>query len=184
MSEYKGKWTDEYRKEYNKAYSKKHYENNKEKCKERAKQWQKDNPEKKRLYQRKWGDANKEKVRETKRKWKNTLSGCLVTKLGHLKKAKRNRTLDFEITKDDLMDLWDAQDGKCAISNYPMKTVFNSLFAVSVDRIDSSLGYTKDNIQLVCQGINFAKNHYTNEEMIEFWEYRDKMAKDTPLKQA
>ena len=173
--EYKGKWTEEYHKEYNRAYSKKHYQKNKEKCKEQVKQWRKENPDKVKAIHKKWRESNKEKVEKQHQKYKKTLSGCLATKLGHLKKQKRNRTLDFEINKDDLLELWGSQDGRCAISNYPMKYNFNSLFSVSVDRIDSSLGYIKQNIQLVCQGINFAKNHYSNEEMIEFWEYRDQI---------
>lgn len=162
-------------KDYQRKYQREYYAKNKAKRQEQTRQWRKENPDKVRSIRKKWYDANRDKQRENQEKWKNTLSGCLCTKLCHLKKQKRNRVLDFEIDKDDLLDLWKSQEGCCAISSYPMQTTMNSLFAVSVDRIDSSLGYTKNNIQLVCQGINFAKNHYTNEEMIEFWEYRNHM---------
>jgi len=165
------KWTKEYQREY----SKKHYHANKEKRKEQIKQWRENNPEKVKAIHKKWREENKEKVKEQHEKWKQSLNGCLTTKLNHLKKQKRNRVLEFEINLEDLLELWHAQKGRCAISNYPMQHTMSSLFSVSVDRIDSSQGYTKSNIQLVCQGINFAKNHYSNEEMIEFWEYRDQI---------
>lgn len=38
----------------------------------------------------------------------------------------------------------------------------------SLDRIDSSKGYIKGNVQFVCHMANVAKNDYTYEQMIEF----------------
>ena len=46
---------------------------------------------------------------------------------------------------------------------------FHNLFAVSVDRIESGRGYVQGNIQLVCQAINYAKNKFTNEQFLTFW---------------
>lgn len=39
----------------------------------------------------------------------------------------------------------------------------------SVDKIDPSKGYTKDNVQIVCWGYNLAKARFTDEELLEFW---------------
>lgn len=161
--------------DYHKKYNKKYYEKNKKKIKKHANEWRMDNPEKVKSYKKKWYYANKEKCKIRKNEWLKTTKGCLSKKLGHLKRQKRSRTLEFEITLEDLMTMWELQNGQCAISKYPMQTIFNSLFAVSVDRIDPSRGYTKENIQLVCQGINFAKNQYSNQEMIDFWEYRNQI---------
>jgi hypothetical protein len=33
-------------------------------------------------------------------------------------------------------------------------------FAPSIDRINPSIGYTKDNIRLVCASVNFALNEF------------------------
>jgi hypothetical protein len=68
----------------------------------------------------------------------------------------------FEITLDDVMDLWVKQSGKCAISGVCMtyhrgggsKNDFN----VSIDRIDSNGHYTTNNIQLVAHRANQMKN--------------------------
>ncbi len=39
----------------------------------------------------------------------------------------------------------------------------------SVDKIDPSKGYTKDNVQIVCWGYNVAKQRFTDKELLEFW---------------
>ncbi len=38
----------------------------------------------------------------------------------------------------------------------------------SLDRIDSTKGYIKDNVQFVCHMANVARNEYSHEQMIEF----------------
>ena len=156
----------------NADYAKQYYHANKETVAQRAKEWAQANPEKRRASRRKYAEANKEKYAAWRKEWKSTLKGCLAIKLCHLKKAKRARTLVVDIDLDLLLSLWDKQSGRCAISNYPMAYDKSSLFGVSVDRIDPAGGYTRDNVQLLCQGINFAKNMYSNQEMIEFWNYR------------
>ena len=42
----------------------------------------------------------------------------------------------------------------------------NSLFDVSIDRIDSSKGHVRGNIQLVCKFINLGKGTHTNEDTL------------------
>ena len=39
---------------------------------------------------------------------------------------------------------------------------------ISPDRIDSSKGYTKDNIQFVCNRVNAMKNNMNTEELLYF----------------
>jgi hypothetical protein len=63
---------------------------------------------------------------------------------------------------------WSSQDGLCAISKLPMVHRFNSLYTISVDRIDSGRGYVPGNVQLVCQCINRMKNNNSNEDVAEF----------------
>ena len=42
---------------------------------------------------------------------------------------------------------------------------------VSVDRIDSNKGYTKNNVQLVCMAINQMKSDMSIEELLYFCEH-------------
>lgn len=75
----------------------------------------------------------------------------------------------FNISKEDLIDLWNKQEGKCAISKIPMTFNMDSgrnPYNVSVDQIDPAKGYTKDNIQLVCMCVNQLKSDFNMEIII------------------
>jgi len=41
------------------------------------------------------------------------------------------------------------------------------MFCPSLDRVDSSKGYTKDNVQLVCRIYNTAKGNGTKEDVMK-----------------
>lgn len=67
------------------------------------------------------------------------------------------------------------QGFRCAISGLPFSKKFESPGAVvsrpfwpSIDRRDPNKGYTEDNIQLVCNLANFAKNQWSEEALVEF----------------
>ena len=56
----------------------------------------------------------------------------------------------------DLMELWDKQEGKCALSGVVMTYRQGRLLltSVSVDRIVARKGYVKGNVRLVCMAVN------------------------------
>lgn len=66
----------------------------------------------------------------------------------------RKRKKEFKITLQDLESLWNNSNKLCVLSNLPVS--FDDGTA-SVDRIDSSKGYTIDNIQIVHRVINYMK---------------------------
>lgn len=70
----------------------------------------------------------------------------------------------FDLDVDYLENLWNQQNGKCALTGLPMVHMFNNLLSASVDRIDSMKGHIKGNIQIVCQWVNTAKNDFSNDE--------------------
>lgn len=78
---------------------------------------------------------------------------------------RAKRRFEVSIDKDIAHKLWDTQCGRCAITNLPMLYERRNPRSVSIDRIDSNLGYSPDNIQLVCRFINLAKQQYSNEVM-------------------
>ena len=60
-------------------------------------------------------------------------------------------------------ELWNKQNGFCAISGIPMTLNVDkgrNPYNVSVDQINPSGGYTKDNIQLVCMCVNQLKSDF------------------------
>ena len=95
------------------------------------------------------------------------------------KNAKRNlvrptKTLEMTINKDDLIQLYNKQDGCCALSGIKMEHTINddetsveNIYNISVDRINSNMGYTKDNIQLVCWVVNQMKSDTDPELFME-----------------
>lgn len=77
----------------------------------------------------------------------------------------RRRDIEFNITIQDIKELYDKANGKCAISGLDMTHCWNSLRAVSIDRIDSSHGYIPGNVQLVCMWANLAKQRFSNDDI-------------------
>ena len=111
---------------------------------------------------------------------------CTSTLNGFIKKiykdmyhnaAKRSKELIIELTVEDIHELYNKQKGLCAISGLQMthetyafkdkEHIINRL-NISIDRINSSLGYTKDNIQWVHKRVNRIKTVLNNEELF-FW---------------
>jgi hypothetical protein len=151
------------------------------------KEYRKKNREKLRKQIQDWKDTNREQYRESARKLYHTPEGkkkhrarvCKTprTWMSHLLSITRaivakpgphdpksGPQLDFDIDLDFLCSLYEAQDGKCAVTGVKMTHKFNDLAAISVDRIDSKKGHTKDNVHLICQWVNFAKRHHDLED--------------------
>jgi len=69
-------------------------------------------------------------------------------------KGAKNRNLCLEITIINAWDLFISQRGYCALTGLPIYLTYNSNQTASLDRIDSSKGYTQDNIQWIHKDIN------------------------------
>ncbi len=64
------------------------------------------------------------------------------------------RGLSFDINTQDVYDKYAEQERKCCLSGLPIEFKFSEIVGpqtqtASIDRIDSDLGYTKDNIQII-----------------------------------
>ena len=84
-------------------------------------------------------------------------------------RSKDNIKFQCNLTLQDLKDVWDKQQGTCPYTGLILelpstKPYTNKLAKASLDRIDSSKGYTKDNIQFLSPYINFMKSDLTQEE--------------------
>ena len=73
---------------------------------------------------------------------------------------KTNR--EFGLTEKFIADLYIKQNGKCALSGIELLED-----NMSIDRIDSNKGYTKNNIQWVDLNINRMKTNLIQEDFIE-----------------
>ena len=64
------------------------------------------------------------------------------------------------LTIDDIVNCWNTQYQTCAYSGIEMTLEAGQLNTVSIERINSDIGYTKDNTILVCQAINRMKSDF------------------------
>lgn len=90
----------------------------------------------------------------------------------HLARAKK-RNKEINIDLDDLLEIWESQKGICPYTGLTLIHPKNAknhimLYKASLDRIDSSLGYIKGNIQFISATANLAKGSMTHEEMVTF----------------
>lgn len=76
----------------------------------------------------------------------------------HAKVKNREFTIDI----DDVLDCLYRQNNKCALSGVS----FSSTNRPSLDRIDSNLGYTKDNIQLLLKEVNIMKSNLPQDRFL------------------
>lgn len=74
------------------------------------------------------------------------------------------------LTRSHLLQLWERQGGKCAISGLPMtykaKRGERFPFNASIDRIAPGAPYEPENIQLVCTVINSLMKDFAKEDFI------------------
>lgn len=68
------------------------------------------------------------------------------------------KQLQITITKEDLLTVWKAQNGKCAISGLDMTYELGE--GRIYTNVRPSKGYTIDNIQLVCMAVNQLKSDF------------------------
>lgn len=114
----------------------------------------------------------KKKTGKEHGRWKGF--GDISSKHWHSAKggAKR-RGISFEISIQDAWEVFKNQNGKCALTgeaikfSSSIKDSKNNPTTASLDRIDSSKGYTRENIQWLHKRINELKWDNSNKELID-----------------
>jgi len=115
---------------------------------------------------KRWEEKNKEyRLNYHKEYRRNNQETCIRGRIltGSRKRA-RDKQLEFNIDKE-WVDM-KLSNGICEITGIPFVYEAKSPFTPSIDRIDSLKGYTKDNCQLVCKIYNFAKNEFTDADVL------------------
>ena len=85
-----------------------------------------------------------------------SLSAWISRNLGRLGKF-RKRHIEVTVTHDDLIAIWNRQNGCCAITGIEMSTRPRDLCNGSVDRIDAAGHYTPDNVMFTCKWVNLGR---------------------------
>ena len=95
--------------------------------------------------------------------------GIRISWFNQFKSSAETRGLEWTITLDDVADLYEKQKGQCALTGWDIQfpEVGHPVKApASIDRIDSTKGYSVSNIQLVERKVNMMKQQYTQEQFI------------------
>ncbi len=89
---------------------------------------------------------------------------------GHIKHLLRIMVTRKGLSIPDLLNMFEAQKGMCAISGVSMTwgLAERSPNTISIDRIDSNIGYTLDNVQLVCFAVNLMKRDHSSDDFVNW----------------
>lgn len=85
-----------------------------------------------------------------------------------IKHGAETRNLEFNITIEQIWELFLKQKRKCALSGVILDFKTKSGGTASLDRMDNSKGYIINNIQWIHKDINIMKMKLNNEEFIKF----------------
>lgn len=83
-----------------------------------------------------------------------------------IKYGASKRNINFNITIENMHEQWMRQNGLCALTGIPLEISYKDGNA-SLDRINSSIGYSTENIQWVHKDINRIKSDLNQEDFIE-----------------
>ena len=87
--------------------------------------------------------------------------------LRNAEKGAKLRGLEYDLDEEWFKEKW---TGRCALTNIPFSPDNNnnlSIFGCSLDRIDNSKGYLKDNCRFILCGINFLKMGGTDADVLK-----------------
>lgn len=138
-----------------------------------------------------WTPEQKQAARDRVRKWRSaltveekqqlsdelgtwfrtTIPGAISRLLSAAKGRATKSKLTFSLTTEDAIRF--STITRCQRTGRPFDLSFKTAKrqrsnAPSIDRIDSSKGYTSDNVQLVCWAYNAAKHSMTDDELLQF----------------
>lgn len=83
------------------------------------------------------------------------------------KNTSKRKGIPFSLTKEDILNQYKFQNGKCYYTGIPLSSISNDPNKMSIDRKDSALGYTKENIVISSWHVNIMKRTYSEEEFLE-----------------
>ena len=91
--------------------------------------------------------------------------------MGDLKRRAKKANLQHELTLTEFKKWRLIIGDRCQITGVPVTWKPHQWNTGSVDRIDSSKGYTLDNVQLVIWPVNMMKNDLTHDDAVEVIRY-------------
>ena len=101
------------------------------------------------------GSTCKTCVRDRCQQYRRTLRGTASTLVGGARRHARKRGLSCSLTSHDILEMLLEQRGRCAKSEVPMELLLpHSHWRMSLERLDNSKGYSRENCALICAEFN------------------------------
>lgn len=151
-------------------------EKNKELLKQKDRDYYQRNKERAKEKSMRWRETNYEEWKGQRTKLYSTNYKARLRRLVSSSKLRaKSRELFHELTPEWAIEQWEIQDGRCAQTKVPFELETKGrghrhAFSPSIDRKDSTVGYTEDNSQLVCFIYNTAKMNNEHEDVLKFAE--------------
>lgn len=135
----------------------------------RATQWQIDNKDRHNEHVKSYGKRNPEIGKAAYKRWvdknRGTVTFAQRSMLNQARRRSKASGLDFTISIGDIIRVW-PDDNCCPALGFGLDlTGKNRWHSPSLDRIDSSRGYTPDNIIVVSYRANSIKQDSTLDEL-------------------
>ena len=113
----------------------------------------------------------KTKAKNKKIKGKIKKEGFYIPHWWSIRNSSKTRNIKLNIKEEEAFILLCEQENKCALSGVPITlgtSRRDNKKTASLDRIDSSKPYTKENLQWIHKDLNKMKNSYDQKYFIEF----------------
>ena len=132
--------------------------------------WYEKNRDKVNEQNRDWAKKNRKKATAINKKWKKSAETnpdvALSILYSAVKGKAKERNIAFRLSKQSLLEVLIRCGGVSELSGVKLTVAPNHPNKVSIDRIDSSKGYTVSNIQMVTAYENKAKNDLNTADFI------------------
>ena len=107
---------------------------------------------------------DKQEYIEKQKYWRS--NNILHYRVESAKHRSKRSGIPFEITDEIVQEKINSQMGLCYISKQPLSYIENDWNSLSLDRLNSDLGYTVENTIVVTKFVNNSKNNLSLDEYL------------------
>lgn len=160
-------------------YHARYREKNRERLREYRRNWSEKNKERIREYNKQYARLNRERVLESRRRFEERNRGRATTRYRKMmetspwsnlysgaKSRSKHRGIAFDITRDDIREMY---TGRCSVTGVEfVPNIHGGVHPLSpsLDRIDPTMGYSKENCRLVINAFNALKGTMDDPETL------------------
>ncbi len=121
-------------------------------------------------------EGRKVKQKQSSNRWHEKEKSKVLSTLRNIQQRAKEKNIEFSLNADDIVS-----PPFCPVFGFELKRNkgIPQYDSPSVDRIDPTKGYTKENIQIISQLANAMKQNATKEQLIQFAEWVLRTYKDS-----